>query len=283
MIVDPSEYREKVFAWAEAVGLKQVRLVIHQPRVGGPTEDVVSMDDLEAFAKDLHHAAQRVRIADAMHEREPFDEWWPVYLNPKPNTEDCAYCRALAVCPSVKASLERDLEVDFAAVEEGAALPALAAMPDDPLNRAMLIVPLLEDRCKAIRAEVERRLLAGQEMPDFGLELGRQGNRKWTDPAAAEKLMRDTYRLKIEDAYNLELKSPTQVERLTKGAKEEDGTVIAPKLGLKRWQKLQTLVSRADAKPSVKLKSVIKVAWKPTPVVADEFTPVVEDDGGDLS
>lgn len=283
MLCDPREYREKVFAWAEEVGLRQVRLVIHQPRVGGPTEDVVSMDDLEAFAKDLHHAAQRVRIADAMHSKEPFDEWWPVYLNPQPSTEDCAYCRAMAVCPSVKAKLERDLEVDFAAVAEGEPLPALGAMPDDPLNTAMLAVPLLEDRCKAIRAEVERRLLSGQDVADFGLELGRQGNRKWTDSAAAEKLMRETFRLKVEEAYNLELKSPTQIERLTKGAKEEDGTVIPPKLGLKRWKKLEGLVSRADAKPSVKLKSVIKVAWKPTPPQADEFTPVVEDDGGDLS
>lgn len=278
MLHDPKEYAHKVFAWAESVGLKQVRLVIHQPKVGGPTEDVVPLADLEAFATDLARAAQRVRVADVDHAHVSFDKWWPLYLNPEPNEDDCAYCRAMADCPAYRGKLERDANVDFGAVDEDVVgLPK--TLPDDLLNRNMKIVPMMEDWCKAVRAEVERRLMAGEDIADFGLELGRQGNRKWTNPGAVETLLKKTYRLKMEDMYSMEMKSPTQIEKLTKTVKEEDGSVIAPKLGVKRWSKLQKdFIDRADAKPSVKLKSAIKVAWKPTPILADEFTPVVEDD-----
>ena len=50
----------------------------------------------------------------------------------------------------------------------------------------MEAVGFVEDWCKAVRAETERRLLNREEVPGFGLELGRQGPRKWTDKEAVE-------------------------------------------------------------------------------------------------
>lgn len=275
MIVDPKQYTKDVFDWADSIGLRQVRLIIHQPKLGGPTEDVVPLDDLEAFAKELHHKADRVRVADAQFHAEPFEKWWPIYLNPEPNDEDCAYCRARVSCPSMQAKLQRDALVDFQAISEAEEKPTAVALveplPAADLNRAMLLVPLMEDWCLAVRAELERRAMSGEVFEDFGLELGRQGNRAWVDPAAAEEMLRKTFRLSMEDVYKMDLKSPTQIEKLTKAAEGEK-----PTLTERKWVKLQQLVTRADAKPSVKLKSKIKVPWTPPVVSLVGFTPIVE-------
>ena len=50
----------------------------------------------------------------------------------------------------------------------------------------MTVAPLAEDYFTAVRAEVERRLLLGMQVPGFGLELGRKGARKFTDEGRVE-------------------------------------------------------------------------------------------------
>lgn len=280
-IVDPTEYTRKVFDWAAKAGLKQVRLVIHQPKLGGPTEDVVPMEDLEAFARELHLKADRVRVADAMFDEMGFGDWWPIYLNPEPSREACEYCRAMPTCPSMQAKLQRDTQIDFGAIDEYNEAPKPPAGTVD-LNRAMSIVPVLEDWCTATRAEVERQLMAGVEFPDFGLELGRQGNRRWADPDQAEKTLREM-KLNYPQVYNLKLRTPTQIEKLTKGDKDPlTGERMKPVVGPVRWKRIQKFVTRDDPSPSVKPKAVIKVPWSPKPVDASAFMPV-PDDGEDLT
>ena len=67
-------------------------------------------------------------------------------------------------------------------------------------------------------------------MHGFGLELGRQGPRKWADKEAVEKLVREQFRLREADAYNMKLKSPTQFEdQLTKPAEGEDKPALGPR------------------------------------------------------
>lgn len=279
-LVDPAEYTRKVFAWAEQAGLKQVRLVIHQPKLGGPTEDVVPMDDLEAFARELHLKADRVRVADVMHAKMAFEDWWPIYLNPEPSREACEYCRAMPTCPSMQAKLQRDALVDFGAVTEDEPPKPPTTVLD--LNQAMKIIPLMEDWCKATRAEMERQMMAGAEFPDFGLELGRQGNRRWADPTAAEEFLRQKVRLRIEEAYGLKLRTPTQIEKMTKGDKDETGKPMKARISERQWSRVEKFITRDEPTPSVKPKAAIKVAWTPKPVDASAFTPVPED-GDDLS
>ena len=99
-----------------------------------------------------------------------------------------------------------------------------------------------------MRAETERRLLNREEVPGFGLELGRQGPRKWTDKEAVEDMVRKQFRLAEGDAYNMKLKSPTQFEeQLTKPAEGKDKPVLGPR----QWKKLQSLITRSEPKPSV--------------------------------
>lgn len=146
-------------------------------------------------------------------------------------------------------------------VLEGAEAGVTAA---DPGHLAVLLdsVDLIEGWCKAVRAEAERRLLAGAEVPGYKLVQGRAGSRDYTDEAEAEKLFK-TFRLKHDEMYDNKLKSPTSMEKVL--------AVSSPK----RWAKVQALITRSDGKPSVAPASDKRPALVKTPV-ADDFDTVVD-------
>ena len=124
-----------------------------------------------------------------------------------------------------------------------------------------------------MRAETERRLLNREEVPGFGLELGRQGPRKWADKEAVEKLVREQFRLREADAYNMKLKSPTQFGR---PADQAGGGRRQAALGPRQWKKLQALITRSDPKPSVKPATAIKKFYVPPAPSDEDFTTVAD-------
>ena len=103
---------------------------------------------------------------------------------------------------------------------------------------AMAKVGLIEDWCKSIRGEIERRLFAGVEVEGYKLVEGKQGNRAWADAAEAEATMK-SMRLKMDEMYEQKIISPTTAEKLLK------------KNAPKKWERLQKHVTRAPGKPSV--------------------------------
>lgn len=263
-----------IFEQARQMGVKSIRLAIFQPRVHeGTREDTISLSDLSVFSDEARLKAKATEGAAKMHGKMKPGEWERIYLHSDPNEEDCAFCKAQATCPAAQAKVQAAIGADFATVVETGAEAQMdealgQAAPVD-LDTAMSAVGFVEDWCKAVRAECERRLLAGQDLPNWGLELGRQGPRKWTDGHDVEKYLRDTVRLTVEDTYNLKLKSPTQVEEMSKGDK--------PLIGPRQWKKLVALVTRAKPKPSVKPKSVIKTPYSVKPPTGDDFNPVEDD------
>lgn len=116
----------------------------------------------------------------------------------------------------------------------------LAALDDQHLAVCMDALDLVESWCKGVRAEVERRLLAGNLVPGYKLVQGKQGNRTWIDPVEAERVLK-SFRLKQNEMYDWTLISPTTLESL---ANQEV-------IGKKQWQKAQALIGRSDGKPSV--------------------------------
>jgi hypothetical protein len=269
---------DSIFDAAHARGIKQVRMIIYQPKVyNGPREATITLAQLREFADHARGKAQTAQGSIIMAEQMPRPQWERIYLNPTPNEQECAFCKALPTCPAARRAIEESVGSAFSAVEEQQAEAAIKAgvsqAADDDLGLKMKSVGFVEDWCKAVRAETERRLLAGTEVAGFGLELGRQGPRKWTDDEQAEQMLRKQFRLSIEDAYNLKLKSPTQVELLAKPKKGAEAS-----LGPRQWEKLQALIGRADPKPSVKPAEVIKTPWKPEAIRDAAFTPVVDDD-----
>ena len=113
----------------------------------------------------------------------------------------------------------------------------LAVSDTAPLAAAMSRVELVEQWCKAIRAEVERRLLNYELVPGFKLVEGRKGNRSWADEKAAEGVLK-SLKLTRDQMYDFKLISPTTAEKVLKNFPS-------------KWDKVNGLVRRSNGKPSV--------------------------------
>lgn len=231
---------------------KTVRMVIIQPRIGHVSEWALPVEALKAFGERAG-AAARAALAQT-----------PGNLGLQPGEKQCRWCANKAMCPALADFVEQTTGADFDVVDPPANLSKLdveftAALSTDYLATAMSAVETIEHWLKAIRAEVERRLLAGDDVPGFKLVLGKAGNRAWKDAEEAEKQLK-TMRLKVEEMYDLKLISPTSAEKLAKSK------VIGPR----QWPKLQTLIGRADPKPSVAPATDKRDAYVPAPV-ADDF------------
>lgn len=244
---------------------KHVRMVIHQPRiVKAPKEWDCTVDELMGFAVKAKQAVHMVKAAEhgwqAIAEGTKTQaEWEAEYLNP--GTKQCKWCRAQATCPKLRAEVSQTVADFVAATPEEFDNLIGTNTPDSAASEAWLAVclskaGLIEDWLNAVRAEVERRLLAGKSVPGYKLVKGKQGNRAWRDAEAAEALLK-SFRLKIDEMYDMKVISPTSAEK-----------VLAE--SPKRWAKAQELITRADGKPSVAPLSDKRPALEVKPV-ADEF------------
>ena len=197
----------------------QVCMVIHQPRLNHVSEHWIYVGDLWAFKRRAAEAAELTRQPDA---------------HLVPGEKQCRFCKAKAVCPALRAEVTE--VVSGSATLDEFLVPDVTT-GDNYLSVAMSKVGLVEDWCKAVRAEVERRLLAGQTVDGFKLVEGRKGNRKWSSDAEVEALFK-SFRLRQDEMYDYSLISPTKAEKLLKDTP-------------KRWEKAEALISRAEGKPSV--------------------------------
>lgn len=200
-----------------------VTMVIHQPRLNHVSEWSIPVQDLRNFGRKAAAAAQTVLDAP----KSPLG-------NLAPGEKQCRWCKAKAVCPALK----DEVQASTALAASPEDFRDLHDVPSDNLGAAMDKVALVEGWCMAIRAEVERRLFAGQSVEGYKLVEGRRGNRSWADEKDAEALFK-SFRLKQDEMYDLKLISPTKAEKLIKEKSP------------KRWAKVDGLISRSDGKPSV--------------------------------
>lgn len=165
--------------------------------------------------------------------------------------------------PSIRPSLE-------------AATEAVATADDERLATLMDAADMIEGFAKAVRAEVERRLLAGAFTDArYKLVEGRQGARSWVDEEQAEAALK-AMRLKSDEMYDRKIISPTSAEKLLSEANK------------RKWAKLQPLITRSDGKPSVAPASDKRPAL--SMAIAEQFEelpaeveqPVVQDSFDDL-
>lgn len=164
--------------------------------------------------------------------------------------------------PSIRPSLE-------------AATDALATADDERLATLMDAADMIEGFAKAVRAEVERRLLAGKFTDArYKLVEGRQGARSWTSEEEAEAALK-AMRLKVDQMYDFKLISPTTAEKVLKEANP------------RKWNKLQPLIGRSDGKPSVapasdKRPALSMAIAEQFEVLPEEVEQAVADDFADL-
>ena len=217
----------------EAVGdYDSVHMSISQPRLNHFPEHEESIDDLREFGKSLNTAGRR---ALELYYREAE----PELSDYSPSDDACKWCKRASTCPALLANVEietRDFFAPMVAGEEPQTV-VLAEVQEDLLSRAMRLVGLWETACKAVRAETERRLLAGQPVPGFKLVEGRRGARAWSSEEDAEATLK-SMKLKVDEMYDFKLISPTKAEKVLKESP-------------RRWAKLQPLITQSEGKPSV--------------------------------
>ncbi|MNQ48350.1 hypothetical protein D3C85_622260 [compost metagenome] len=188
-----------------------------------------------------------------------------ISFNETESREDGAYFLAHFTVkkPNIRPSLE-------------AATERLTTAEDERLATLMDAADMIEGFAKAVRAEVERRLLAGKFTDArYKLVEGRQGARSWTSEEEAEAALK-AMRLKVDQMYDFKLISPTTAEKVLKEANP------------RKWNKLQPLIGRSDGKPSVAPASDKRPAL--SMAIAEQFEelpaeveqPVAEDNFDDL-
>lgn len=244
------------------------RVAISQPRISRTAAEWdVDILELQAFGEQIKQAADRVRSAQACVTDPDFEE---LFL--QPSEKGCKWCKVKGTCPKLAQHVATTVLDDFEDLTQAGVEQAIKDVParsDDNLANAMACVDTIEDWCKAVRADVERRLLAGGQVPGFKLVEGRAGARKWADEAQAEAVLK-SMRLKQEAMYEFKLISPTTAEKLAK----------AETIGPRQWPKVEALITRSAPKPSVAPASDKRPALVIKPV-HEEFPNLEE--AGDLA
>lgn len=249
---------------AELVGAepKRVRMVIHQVRTSGPDEWVIPIHELQEGISYLRYAAEQSRDAYDCRASWLGTPGEADYLNP--TEKGCRWCKAKATCSALRdVVVQTVFQASPATPDEFDDLDAHVAeavaqqhAPSAWLAASMEKVGLVEDWCKAVRAETERRLLAGDGVPGYKLVQGRKPARKWMDAEQAEQMMK-TMRLKADEMYTKKVITPTVAEK-----------VLAPTP--RRWKKLEALIVQGEPPLSVAPLSDKRPAVEVKPV-AQEF------------
>lgn len=219
--------------------VKHVRVIIVQPRLYAQSEYTRTREELLAFGEEVRTAIARAEAPDA----------------PRiPGEKQCRWCPGKATCPELAAKVQAETLADFDEVTPPANPDPVES--DDQLAAKMSLVDLIEQWCKAVRGEVERRLLAGTPVPGWKLVQGKRGNRAWISKEVAEQTLRDM-RIKHEAMYDYSVISPTTAEKRVKEGE----------IGPRQWKKLQELITQAEGKPSVAPESDKRPALDIKPLV----------------
>ena len=271
----------------------------------------IPLVELEKFCEEIEYRATQARVAiDRVVEKlAPFDgrdiepeeilEAAPgaKFAPGEGDSGACRWCKAKAWCTKrLAASTEAMVapgKMDPAAMI--AAMPDLEGMGDDgPLERiaarlsAVGMRELASDDAylvaswscwpavKAHFADIDEYLttrgLAGNPVAGTKLVLGREGNRDWSDPAAADTWLKGQ-RLKQDERYNYKLKSPAQAEKILKAKLKKS------KASRNRFE---ALVSRSEAKKVLALADDAREAIGAAVDAMPDMGEVIEVDSFEL-
>lgn len=243
--VSPVENKQLALYWLGAYDefnlagdFTKGRLVIYQPRGGG-----LSVSEWDAPLEWFEGFRTEAQTKSKLHGTE---------LPAVAGEDQCRYCAHAATCETLRNVVMDDFEnVDPKTADAERLAVSLAK------------TGMIEGWIKAVRGAVETRLLQGQPVPGYKLVQGKKGNRKWSDPAAAEALLKG-FRLKVEEMYDLQLVSPTTAEKLAKDK------VIGPR----QWPKALELITQSEGGLSVAPESDKRPAHAVTSASASDFDDV---------
>jgi hypothetical protein len=230
------------------VDFATVKLVIHQPRRDHLSEWTVDVGTLRTFGA---YALNRGQIALAILKNDGNDNTINDLNSLTPSEKACLWCKAKAICPALKKVVTDAVFADFEPMDE--AKPKVRAVAPDLLY-------MVEEWVAAVHAFIYQQLAAGNELEDWKLVSGREGNRKWSDDKRVLKL---ASKLKIPKKSIIEpgeVLSPTKLK------------AVVPK---DKWPQFEHIIVRNPAKmthaPKYDKRESVTVT------TADEFEAIPEE------
>lgn len=271
-----AEYNEQLQLYAlgalEMFGMlydfETVRLFIHQPRLNHVSEWALTVEELQAFGEQAREAAANTIVISGIADCEGVESL-PLE-NFTPGEKQCRFCKAKGgLCAAEAQARLNAVADDFVDLTQPVgeqlvdAAKRVPMLTNEQLADIYSQVGLIESFCKAVCDRVSAELNNGHPVPGFKLVTGKQGNRAWSDEEAARALLKDQFRYKVEEVFDLKLISPTKAEKLIKKASP------------RRWPKVEALITRADGKPTVVPESDPRPALDINPV--NDFEDVSDD------
>jgi hypothetical protein len=253
---------------------KRYRFVVHQPRLNHLDEWDCTHRELMVFAKQAQIAAQ-----DSLYALNTRDKWIGKenkFLTAGRHCSDC-FCKARATCPALAAFTAKVIGADFEVLgniakadDAGPGVEELIPTDLRALGEKGAVLDIIQDWCKQVRAKIEAALFeqnnseVARNALGFKLVQGKKGARKWSDEDAAIEALKKM-RLKVEDIYDMSVKTPPALEKVLKDQP-------------KRWAKLTGLIKQEPGQPSVAPLDDSRPAMEIKPAI-EEFEAA---DGSDL-
>ena len=192
-------------AWHEfnfLFDIKQVKIVIVQPRLDHVDEWEINLEDLKIWGDVIRERAERALDEDA-----------PLI----PGEEQCRFCKAKGAC---RALAEHNVSLaaqDFSTLEEPVTLSNPLLLDNEEVSRLLHQTQIFSDWIKALEGHALEEMLAGREIPGFKLVEGRS-LRAWKDETTVIKELKNL-KLKKADLFTEKFISPAQAEKVLKKKK----------------------------------------------------------------
>lgn len=208
--------------------IEHIEVTIVQPRIDNIATVRCTPSELEAWAYQVAPIVLQAR-------NDP--------NAPLKTGDHCGFCRAKSKCPEVRKLVVDTTGIEFVDLSSEMNEAHMAGDPDEvrglEMASALEKLDLIEDWCKEMRAAANRHLSAGKPLPGYKLVEGRRGNRKWANPKHAEMLLKEKFRLPVDDIYEREVIGPAAAERLLAESSP------------RRWKQLTALITQSPGRPSV--------------------------------
>lgn len=250
-----------LFTFGALGDFKRVRCVIHQVRLDHLSEWDCTVEELLAFAARAKESAT-ISMRAMEFDDGPMEEFSGAFLNP--GDKQCRFCKAKATCPALAGEVSRIVYGDPSTLgnKHETAKPQAVPRSTSLLGTYRDRVDLVMDWAKAVIAQVDSELDAGNEVPGWKRVIGKRGNRAWENEDLAAKQLKGM-RLKHEEMYSYSLISPTQAEK--KLAKEYP----------RAWPKVAALIHQPEGRP------ITVPASDPRPAltsgsIADDFADLTD-------
>lgn len=169
----------------------KVCIGIIQPAYADADMDIIQtwetdLDSLHAFSDELDMAAY-----DNQDIKNPIAG------------DHCKYCPNMATCPAKTGQVRKALMIE----PDSASAKVLA--------EALAMADEVTEWAKAVKKQAHEQMDLGLQLEGFKL-VAKRATRKWTDADAVMDIVRKAKKVKLEQAVDMKLKSPAQLEKVCK-------------------------------------------------------------------